>query len=73
MARVVVLGEASRVEGFALAGAAVIAVDGREEIVRAWTGLGDDTAVVVLTAAASAVLEDAGIDHDGVLTVVMPS
>jgi len=73
VARVVVLGEAARVEGFALAGATVIAADGPDAVLRAWTELDDDAAVVVLTAAASAVLEDAGVDHEGVLTVVMPA
>jgi vacuolar-type H+-ATPase subunit F/Vma7 len=73
VALVVVLGEAARVEGFALAGATVITADGADAVLRAWTQIGDDAAVVVLTAAASAALEDAGVELDGVLTVVMPS
>ena len=51
MGRVVVLGEAARVEGFALGGAMVIAADDAR---RGAPGLGepagDDVAVVVLTA-----------------------
>lgn len=72
MALVVVLGEAARVEGFALGGATVITAEDRDAVLRAWTTLGDDVAVIVLTTKASAALDGAAVEHDGVLTVVMP-
>ncbi len=72
MARVVVLGEAARVEGFALGGAAVITAEDRDAVLEAWATLSDEVAVVVLTANASAALEGVAIAHDEVLTVVMP-
>jgi len=69
---VVVLGEAARVEGFALGGATVITAEDRAAVLQAWATLGDDVAVVVLTTNASAVLDGAAVPHDGILTVVMP-
>jgi len=70
--RVVVLGEAARVEGFALGGATVIAADDRDGVLRAWASLGDGVAVVVLTANASTALDGVPAPHDEILTVVMP-
>jgi vacuolar-type H+-ATPase subunit F/Vma7 len=70
MARVAVIGEDVRVQGFGLAGAIVCAASGSAEVHAAWRGLSDDVAVVVLTAAAATVL--AGAPPGRRLTVVMP-
>ena len=72
MGRVVVLGEAARVEGFALGGATVVTAENREAVLRAWAALGDEVAIIVLTTKASAALDGAAVRHDRVLTVVMP-
>jgi vacuolar-type H+-ATPase subunit F/Vma7 len=60
MSRVVVLGERLLVEGFALAGAEVVAADSAEAARSAWSALGEDVAVVVLTPAAASALAGAG-------------
>jgi len=67
-----VLGEAARVEGFALGGATVIAAEDRDAVLRAWANLGDEVAGVVLTTNASTALDGAPAPHDQILTVVMP-
>lgn len=58
MGRVVVLGERSRVAGFALSGADVIAVEDADEARRAWDGLDDEVSVLVLTPRAATALAD---------------
>lgn len=70
MARVAVIGEDARVQGFRLAGAIVCPADSREAVRAAWAGLSDEVAVVVLTAAASTALADTPTGRR--LTVVMP-
>jgi vacuolar-type H+-ATPase subunit F/Vma7 len=70
MSRIAVIGEPSRVVGFALAGAEVCPADGPEAVRAAWTGLAADVAVVVLTPAASDALGDAPAGRR--LTGVMP-
>ena len=76
MDRVVVLGERSRVAGFALAGAHVVVADEPGAVLAAWAALTADVAVVVLTPAAAASL-GALLDEPprpGVpLPVVMPA
>jgi vacuolar-type H+-ATPase subunit F/Vma7 len=73
MGRVVVLGEAARVDGFALAGATVIVAEGAGEVVRAWDQLPLDAEVIVLSSAAAIALEGAPPARDGTVVVVMPS
>jgi vacuolar-type H+-ATPase subunit F/Vma7 len=68
----VVLGEAARVDGFALGGATVIAAESPDAVRRAWTSLPDDLAVVMLTHQAAVALGDEVTRRDGVLSVVMP-
>jgi vacuolar-type H+-ATPase subunit F/Vma7 len=68
MGRIVVLGEAPAVDGFALAGATVIPAADPEAVRRAWETLPADAAVVVLTASASA----ARARRPGLLTISMP-
>ena len=70
---IVVIGASIAVDAFALAGATVVPVDHPADVLRAWRALGPNTAVVVLTAAAAAVLGAAvHARTDDVLTVVMP-
>jgi vacuolar-type H+-ATPase subunit F/Vma7 len=57
MGLLVVLGEAARVEGFALGGATVIPAEGPDAVRRAWESLPDDVAVVVLTGQAADALQ----------------
>jgi vacuolar-type H+-ATPase subunit F/Vma7 len=72
MARAAVIGEALRVEGYALAGAAVYAADDEAGVLRAWQALPDDVVVVVLTARAAGWLDDKLAQRSGLLPVVMP-
>ena len=72
MGRFVVIGEPSRVEGFALAGVPVICAEGAQEVRLAWAALPSDAAVVVLTPRAAAALDDVPRPHDRALVAVMP-
>ncbi len=58
MSRIVVLGERSRVAGFALTGVEVVVADDDSSAVAAWNGLGPDVAVLVLTPGAAEALTD---------------
>ncbi|HUY22433.1 MAG TPA: hypothetical protein VMV22_08825 [Acidimicrobiales bacterium] len=71
MGTVVVIGEAVRTDGFALAGAVVVHAEDRRSVATALTTLSAEVAVVVLTPAAAAL--GSGVPTAaGVLTVVMP-
>jgi len=72
MGGVVVLGEAVRVEGFALAGATVLVAEVPDAVCRTWDSLPDDVAVVLLTTNAAAALADGAAPRKDVLTAVMP-
>jgi vacuolar-type H+-ATPase subunit F/Vma7 len=73
MGRIVVLGDAAAVDGFALGGATVISAADPEAVRRAWETLPADAAVVVLTASASAVLgAPARARRPDLLTISMP-
>ena len=72
MSRAAVIGEAMRVEGYALAGAVVYLAEDADQARAAWRSLPPDIAVVLLTARASAWLGEAPQRRDGVLPVVMP-
>lgn len=71
MSSIAVLGEAHRVEGFALAGAAVFVAADAGSAREAWARLPDDVAVVVLTPAAANALED--VVQARPLRVVLPT
>ncbi|MGA3152737.1 MAG: V-type ATP synthase subunit F [Streptosporangiaceae bacterium] len=73
MSTVAVIGEDLRVQGFALAGAAVYPAGSEEEARRAWLSLPGDVAVVILTARAAGWLSDALPARGDVLPVVMPA
>jgi vacuolar-type H+-ATPase subunit F/Vma7 len=72
MSRAAVIGEAVRVEGYALAGAVVYPAENADQARTAWRTMPPDIAVVVLTARAAAWLGEAPQRRDGVLQVVMP-
>jgi vacuolar-type H+-ATPase subunit F/Vma7 len=72
MSRVAVIGEALRVEGYALAGAVVYPAEEADQVRAAWRSLPSDIAVVVLTARAAAWLGETPQRRDSVLPVVMP-
>jgi len=72
--KIVVLGESVVVDGFALAGAVVVHAGDPDAVRKAWATLPTDTAVVVLSAAAAAVLDTAAdARNDGILTIAMPA
>lgn len=52
MSRVVAIGERTRVEGFGLAGAEVLVAEDATAVRVAWTALGSDVGVALLTPAA---------------------
>jgi vacuolar-type H+-ATPase subunit F/Vma7 len=76
MGRLVVIGEGTRVSGFLLAGADVIPAESPAEVESAWSGLGPDVAVVIVTPAAADVvhaLRRTGTTGADRLVAVMPS
>jgi len=73
MSRAAVIGETVRVQGYALAGAAVYPAEDADQARAAWRSLPPDIAVVVLTVQAATWLGEAPRRRDGVLSVVMPS
>ena len=62
MSRAAVIGEAVRVQGYALAGAVVYPAEDADQARAAWRSLPPDTAVVVLTARAAAWLGESCSD-----------
>ena len=72
MARVAVLGEEVSVQGYALAGADVLAADDADAAREAWDALPDDVAVVIVTPEAAAALGPERVDGLHPLVVVMP-
>jgi vacuolar-type H+-ATPase subunit F/Vma7 len=72
MRRIVVLGEASRVRGFRLAGATVVEAAGSAEISSAWNTLPSDTALLILTADAAAAIRHLLADRPRLVWAVIP-
>lgn len=72
MSRAAVIGEAVRVEGYALAGALVCPAEDADQARAAWRSLPPDIAVVVMTARVAGWLGEAPQRRGGVLPVVMP-
>ncbi len=58
MSRIAALGRWTELAGYALAGVEVVDVRDPEAVRRAWDGLADDVAVVILTAEARRCLPD---------------
>jgi vacuolar-type H+-ATPase subunit F/Vma7 len=73
MARAAVIGAELRIQGYALAGAALYPVDGQAGARRAWRELPADIAVVIVTAEVAGWLADDLSSRAGVLPVVMPA
>jgi vacuolar-type H+-ATPase subunit F/Vma7 len=71
MGRIVALGEAVRVGGFALGGATVLAAEDPDDVRRIWASLPDDVAVVLLTSDAASALAGVAPAREGVLRAVM--
>ena len=72
MGTAVALGEARRVEGYALAGAVPVVAEDPAAVRAAWAALGEDTTLVILTPAAATALGDAVPASGHPLTVVLP-
>lgn len=72
MSRVAALGSWTELAGYALAGVEVVDVRDSESVRRAWEGLADDVAVVILTAEARRSLPEPLLPLDR-LRVVMPA
>lgn len=72
MSAVVVMGEAARVAGYALAGALVLHTDALG-VDGAWRRVPDDTGLLVLTAAAADALQDRLPTRPRLLWTVMPT
>jgi vacuolar-type H+-ATPase subunit F/Vma7 len=73
MARAAVIGEGTRVSGYALGGAVVLVADTDEEVRAAWSGLPSDVAVVILTQDAARAVGPGRSSSDAPLTVVLPA
>jgi vacuolar-type H+-ATPase subunit F/Vma7 len=73
MARAAVIGAELRIQGYALAGAALCPVDGQAGARQAWQALPADVAVVIVTAQVAGWLGDELTQRPGVLPVVMPA
>ena len=69
MSRVAVLGEAPRVDGWALAGALVVPAAGADAVLHAWDALAGDVEVVIVTPEANRILGDRTTSR---LVVVLP-
>ncbi|MVU78461.1 hypothetical protein GPX89_14550 [Nocardia sp. ET3-3] len=72
MGSVVVLGEASQVAGYRLAGATVLEAEDPAAVRKAWADIGSDAVAVLVTAAAARSLT-AELAATSLLTAVMPS
>ena len=72
MSRAAVIGEAVRVQGYALAGAIVYPAEDADQARASWRSLPPDIAVVILTPRAAAWLGEAPRRREGLLPVVMP-
>lgn len=71
MATVVALGDSRELDGFALAGALVVAVRD-DDVVGAWRDLDDGVGLVILTDRAAQLLGDELAARPDVLTAVLP-
>jgi len=71
MALAAVIGEALAVEGYALAGAVVLAADSQAEAAAAWDALPPDTALLIMTDRAAGWLADLLAQRPAFLTAVL--
>ncbi len=71
MGTVVALGDARELQGFALAGARVVAASG-DEVLDAWRRLDDEVGLVILSGDAAERLDGVLAERPDVLTAVVP-
>jgi vacuolar-type H+-ATPase subunit F/Vma7 len=71
MATAAVIGEALAVEGYALAGAIVLAADSQAEAAAVWDALPPDTALLIVTTRAAGWLADQLAQRPTILTAVL--
>ncbi len=71
--RIRAIGEPALLAGYGLCGVEILAARTDEETHRAWAGLPQDTAVVVLTPEAARALKRFSADEPAPMTVVLPS
>jgi vacuolar-type H+-ATPase subunit F/Vma7 len=72
MNRVLALGDAHELEGFALVGATVVPARTPDEVRAAWTELGHEVSLLVVTEAAASALAEELARRDDLLTAVLP-
>ena len=73
MGRIAAIGAEHRVQGFALAGALLVAAETPDAVRSAWAALDPDVTLVILTPSAAAALGDRLDDPSSTrLTAVMP-
>jgi vacuolar-type H+-ATPase subunit F/Vma7 len=72
VSRIVAIGQATALAGYALAGVDVVEANDRDDVRRAWEQLGREVGLVLLTADARAALPDP-IGRRDVLWVVLPA
>jgi vacuolar-type H+-ATPase subunit F/Vma7 len=72
MSTVAAIGETHELEGFALAGVAVIAAATRTQVIDAWQNLDPGVSLVILSPAAGETLDQMLADRPDTLTVAMP-
>lgn len=71
MSAIIGIGATHELEGFALAGVRIIPAATDEEAILAWSGLGDDVGLVLLSCAAADSLGSLIAARDEILTAVM--
>jgi len=71
--RVVALGSAPAVDGFALGGAEPVHAEDDDEVRRCWDALPAEVALVILTPAADAALRGRAAPHPHLLTARIPT
>jgi hypothetical protein len=71
MSSVVALGETHELDGFALVGVTVLAATTPADVIGAWTDLGPDVGLVILSPMAATTLHHLLADRPDTLTVVM--
>ncbi|MFA9565085.1 MAG: V-type ATP synthase subunit F [Acidimicrobiales bacterium] len=72
MSTIIGIGATQEMEGFALAGVPVFTAATDAEVAAAWTGLGDDVGLVILSPAAARQLRHELDSRQDVLALVMP-
>ena len=72
MSTVVAIGETHDLEGFVLAGVAIVVAESEADISNAWRDLAPDAGLVILSPKAARTLQPRLTERPDVLTAVMP-